>query len=92
MARLSGNANAQAGKTGQAFICGMNFYVSIPANIQAGTQTCAVDQQGFFVVSILNTYVTNGVTIPTREILTGPGVIDASNVERLIAGVLVGAR
>jgi len=87
---------AQAGKTGQVQVCGMNFNDSILANIQAGTQACAIDQQGyqqgFFAVSILNNHVMYGTTIPTREILTGPGVIDASNVELVIAGVKAGAR
>jgi len=86
----------QAGKTGQVHVCGMNFNDSILANIQASTQDCAIDQQGyqqgFFAVSILNNFATYGVTIPTREILTGPGVIDASNVEQVIAGVKAGAR
>lgn len=86
----------QAGKAGQVHVCGMNFNDSILANIQAGTQACAIDQQGyqqgFFAVSILNNYVNYGVTIPTREILTGPGVIDASNVNLVIEGVKAGAR
>lgn len=86
----------QAGKAGQVLVCGMNFNDSILANIQAGTQACAVDQQGyqqgFFAVSILNNFVNYGVTIPTREILTGPGVIDKSNVEQVVAGVTAGAR
>ena len=86
----------QAGKTGSVFVCGMNFNDSILANIQAGTQACAIDQQGyqqgFFAVSILNNFVNYGVTIPTREILTGPGIIDAANVELVIEGVKLGAR
>ncbi|MBL6430101.1 MULTISPECIES: substrate-binding domain-containing protein [Maritimibacter] len=86
----------QAGKTGQVHVCGMNFNDTILANIQAGTQACAIDQQGyqqgFFAVSILNNFVNYGVTIPTREILTGPGVIDANNVEQVIEGVKAGAR
>lgn len=86
----------QAGKAGSVFVCGMNFNDSILANIQAGSQACAIDQQGyqqgFFAVSILNNFVKYGVTIPTREILTGPGIIDASNVELVIEGVKLGAR
>jgi simple sugar transport system substrate-binding protein len=87
---------AQAGKAGQVHVCGMNFNDSILNNIQQGTQACAIDQQGyqqgFFAVSILNNFVNYGVTIPTREILTGPGVIDKSNVELVVAGVKAGAR
>ncbi|MCT4579100.1 substrate-binding domain-containing protein [Donghicola sp.] len=86
----------QAGKTGRVEVCGINFNESILANIQAGSQACAIDQQGyqqgFFAVSILNNFVNYGVTIPTREILTGPGVIDASNVEQVIEGVKAGVR
>ena len=86
----------QAGKTGSVSVCGMNFNDSILANIQAGTQACAIDQQGyqqgFFAVSILINHVQYGTTIPTREILTGPGVVDASNVDLVIAGVEAGAR
>lgn len=86
----------QAGKNGAVHVCGMNFNDSILANIQQGTQACAIDQQGyqqgFFAVSILNNHVKYGTTIPTREILTGPGVIDAANVELVIEGVKAGAR
>ncbi len=86
----------QAGKAGSVAVCGMNFNDSILANIKAGTQACAIDQQGyqqgFFAVSILNNHVMYGTTIPTREILTGPGVVDASNVDLVIAGVEAGAR
>jgi simple sugar transport system substrate-binding protein len=86
----------QAGKAGSVKVCGMNFNDSILANIKAGTQACAIDQQGyqqgFFAVSILNNHVMYGTTIPTREILTGPGVVDANNVDLVIAGVEAGAR
>lgn len=86
----------QSGKMGKVHVCGMNFNDTVLANIQAGTQACAIDQQGyqqgFISVSILNNFVNYGVTIPTREILTGPGVVDASNVEAVIEGVKAGAR
>jgi simple sugar transport system substrate-binding protein len=86
----------QAGKTGQVAVCGINFNQAILQNIQAGTQACAIDQQGymqgFLAVSILNAHVNYGLTVPTREILTGPGIVDASNVEQVVAGVAAGAR
>lgn len=86
----------QAGRAGSVHICGMNFNDSILANIQSGTQACAIDQQGYqqgyFAVSILTNHVQYGTTIPTREILTGPGIVDASNVDLVIAGVEAGAR
>jgi simple sugar transport system substrate-binding protein len=83
-------AVAQAGKAGKVQICGVNFDEAILSQISGGTQTCAVDQQGyqqgFYAVSILNGHVNYGLTIPTREILTGPGVVDASNIKATLAG------
>lgn len=86
----------QAGKTGAVSVCGINFNETILQNIQAGTQACAIDQQGymqgFLAVAILNAHVNFGLTVPTREILTGPGIIDSTNVEQVIAGVAAGTR
>jgi simple sugar transport system substrate-binding protein len=87
---------AQAGKAGKAHLCGVNFDQAILAQISAGTQDCAIDQQGyqqgFYAVSILNGYVNYGLTIPTREILTGPGVVDSSNIKATMAGAKQGTR
>ena len=87
---------AQAGKAGKAHLCGVNFDQAILAQISAGTQDCAIDQQGyqqgFYAVSILNGYVNSGLTIPTREILTGPGVVDSSNIKATMAGAKQGTR
>jgi simple sugar transport system substrate-binding protein len=89
-------AVAQAGKSGKVKICGINFDQAILSNIANGSQACAIDQQGyqqgFYAVSILNGYVNYGLTIPTREILTGPGVIDSSTVKATIAGAKEGTR
>ena len=90
------NGIMQSGKLGQVQLCGMNFDETILSNIKDGSQLCAIDQQGYhqgyLAVSILNGYVNYGLTIPTREILTGPGIIDASNVEATMAGVAEGTR
>ena len=86
----------QAGKTGQVAVCGINFNEAILGNIKAGTQACAIDQQGYMqgylAVAMLNGYVNYGLQIPTRQILTGPGIIDAANVEATAAGVKAGTR
>jgi simple sugar transport system substrate-binding protein len=86
----------QAGKTGLVSICGINFDEAILNNIKAGKQACAIDQQGyqqgFYAVSILNGYINYGLNIPTREILTGPGVVDASNIDATMAGAGQGTR
>ena len=87
---------AQAGKTGQVAVCGMNFDESILTNIKDGTQYCAIDQQGyqqgFYAVSILSGYIAHGLTIASPEILTGPGIIDASTVDAVMEGVAAGTR
>ena len=83
-------AISQAGKTGKVKFCGINFDEAILSQISAGTQACAIDQQGyqqgFYAVSILNGYVNYGLNIPTREILTGPGVVDSANIKATMSG------
>lgn len=90
------NGIMQSGKAGKVHVCGINMDETILNNITEGKQLCAIDQQGyqqgFMAVSILNSYVNYGLTIPTREILTGPGIIDASNVEATKSGVKQGTR
>jgi simple sugar transport system substrate-binding protein len=64
--------------------------------IKDGTQLFAIDQQpylqGYLAVSLLNTYVNFGIDLPTKPVLTGPGIVDASNVEATLNGVAAGAR
>jgi simple sugar transport system substrate-binding protein len=90
------NGLTQAGKVGKVQLCGMNFDETILNNIKDGKQACAIDQQGYLqgylAVAILNGHVNYGLTVPTREILTGPGIIDKTNVEATIAGVKAGTR
>lgn len=92
----SAQAIAQSGKSATVQLCGVNFDEAILAQIKAGAQSCAIDQQGyqqgFYAVSILNGWINYGVNIPTREILTGPGVIDASNIDAVLFGASVGKR
>ncbi len=70
-----------------------------PTNLQrikAGTQLFCIDQQpylqGYLAVSMLNAYVQYGLKVPTAPILTGPGIVDASNVDATLAGATAGAR
>ncbi|ESX80606.1 sugar ABC transporter substrate-binding protein [Mesorhizobium sp. M0027] len=90
------NGLTQAGKVGKVQLCGMNFDETILNNIKDGKQACAIDQQGYLqgylAVAILNGHVNYGLAVPTREILTGPGIIDKTNVDATIAGVKAGAR
>ncbi|NBZ89828.1 substrate-binding domain-containing protein [Stagnihabitans tardus] len=87
---------AQAGMADKVKLCGINFDEAILTQIEAGAQACAIDQQGyqqgFYAVSILNGYVNYGLSIPTREILTGPGIVDATNIASTMAGAKQGTR
>lgn len=87
---------AQAGKAGGIKLCGVNFDEAILTQIKNGEQHCAIDQQGyqqgFYAVSILNGWINYGVNIPTREILTGPGVIDAASIDAVLFGAGEGKR
>lgn len=90
------NGIMQAGKAGKVQVGGVNMDATILNNIVAGKQLFAIDQQGYhqgyMAVSILNGYVNYGLTIPTREILTGPGIVDKANVEATQSGVKKGTR
>lgn len=90
------NGLTQAGKADKVKVGGVNMDETILNNIKSGKQLFTIDQQGYhqgyMAVSILNGYVNYGLTIPTREILTGPGIIDVSNVDATMAGVKAGTR
>lgn len=64
--------------------------------IKAGTQAMAIDQtpyyQGFLSVSTLAANIDFGTKIATEPVLTGPAIVDASNIDATFAGVEAGAR
>lgn len=90
------NGVMQAGKAGRVQVGGLNMDETILANIKGGKQMFAIDQQGYLqgylAVSILNAHVNYGMSVPTRQILTGPGIVDKSNVDLTLAGVKKGVR
>ncbi len=90
------NGIMQAGKVGKVKVGGVNMDETILNNIKKGSQLFTIDQQGYLqgylAVSILNGHVNYGLTVPTREILTGPGIVDSANVDATMAGVKKGAR
>ena len=90
------NGIMQSGKKDKVKVGGVNMDETILNNIKTGTQMFTIDQQGYLqgylAVSILNGHVNYGLSVPTKEILTGPGIVDASNVEATLSGVKAGAR
>jgi simple sugar transport system substrate-binding protein len=86
----------QAGLTGKVKL---GTFDMDPANLQRikdGTQLFCIDQQpylqGYLAVSLLNGYVQYGLKLPTAPVLTGPGIVDATNVAATLAGAAAGAR
>ena len=90
----SANAVSQIG--GSQMIGTFDMNPAVLERIQAGTQTMAIDQQpylqGFLATSMLFAHLKFGTEIATDPVLTGPAIVDASNVETALAGVALGAR
>lgn len=86
----------QAGKMGQVNVGTFDMNQAVLNRIQDGSQAFAIDQQpylqGFLAVSLLASAIDFGTDLPTAPVLTGPGIVDASNIEATLVGVTKGAR
>ena len=86
----------QAGKQGSVIHGSFDLNGAGLQRIQAGTQTFAIDQQPYLqsllAVQLLASHVDFGTKLPTSPVLTGPGIVDASNIETTLQGVERGAR
>lgn len=86
----------QAGKTGAVKLGCFDFNEATLGRIKDGTQAFAIDQQPYLqallAVTLLASNIDFGTDLPTAPVLTGPGIIDAANVDATIAGVAIGAR
>jgi len=87
---------SQAGKTGKVAHGTFDVNASGLARIKAGSQTFAIDQQPYLQallsVTLLAASIDFGTNLPTAPVLTGPGIVDATNIEAVMAGVEKGAR
>lgn len=85
-----------AGKTGKVFLGSFDFNEATLDRIKGGTQAFAIDQQPYLqsmlAITLLASNIDFGTDLPTAPVLTGPGIVDASNVDATIAGVKIGAR
>lgn len=86
----------QAGKTGKTMLGTFDLNQAGLDRIKGGTQQFAIDQQpylqGFLATSLLASAIDFGTDLPTFPVLTGPGIVDASNIDATLAGVAKGAR
>jgi simple sugar transport system substrate-binding protein len=90
------NGIMQAGAAGRVKLGGFDMNQTILDRIANGAQLFAIDQQpymqGYLAVSLLNGFANFGLEIPTTPILTGPAIVDASNVEQTMVGAAKGIR
>lgn len=86
----------QSGRQAGVALASFDMNEANLARIKAGTQLFSIDQQpylqGFLSVSILASAIDFGTSLPTFPVLTGPGIVDASNIDATLAGVKLGAR
>lgn len=66
------------------------------ARIKDGKQSFSIDQQpylqGYLATSLLASAIDFGTSLPTFPVLTGPGIVDKTNIEATLNGVAKGAR
>jgi simple sugar transport system substrate-binding protein len=95
-ANSAANAIAQAGVGDKVKLASFDMDETGLQRIKDGKQLFSIDQQpylqGYLAVSLLHGYVQYGLDLPTKPVLTGPGIVDASNVDTTIAGAAAGAR
>lgn len=86
----------QSGRQAGVALASFDMNEANLARIKAGTQLFCIDQQpylqGFLATSILASAIDFGTSLPTFPVLTGPGIVDASNIDATLAGVSKGAR
>jgi len=98
----AGDANSAANGISQADVADKVKLASFDMDetgltrIKDGKQLLAIDQQpylqGYLAVSLLNGFVNYGLDLPTKPVLTGPGIVSKDNVEATLAGAAAGAR
>ena len=86
----------QASKTGKTMLGTFDLNQAGLDRIKGGTQMFAIDQQpylqSYLAVSLLAAAIDFGTDLPTFPVLTGPGIVDSSNIDATLAGVAKGAR
>ncbi len=86
----------QSGRQAGVALASFDMNEANLARIKAGTQLFSIDQQpylqGLLSVSVLASAIDFGTSLPTFPVLTGPGIVDASNIDATLEGVKLGAR
>ena len=89
-------AMQQAGKTETVALGSFDMNVAGLERIRDGEQLFAIDQQpwlqGFLAVTLADGYVNYGLAMATTPLLTGPGIVDLSNIDATLKGGELGYR
>ena len=95
-ANSAANAISQAGAGDKVKLASFDMDETGLERIKDGKQMFSIDQQpylqGFLAVSLLNGFVNYGLDLPTKPVLTGPGIVSKDNVDVTMAGAKAGAR
>lgn len=87
---------SQADKTATTMLGTFDLNQAGLDRVKGGTQLFAIDQQpylqGFLATTLLASAIDFGTDLPTFPVLTGPGIVDASNIDATLSGVAKGAR
>jgi simple sugar transport system substrate-binding protein len=87
---------SQADKTATTLLGTFDLNQAGLDRVKGGTQLFAIDQQpylqGFLATTLLASAIDFGTDLPTFPVLTGPGIVDASNIDATLSGVAKGAR
>jgi simple sugar transport system substrate-binding protein len=90
------NGIQQAGVTTRVKLGSFDMNETNLDRIKGGTQLFAIDQQpwlqGFLAVSLSDGFVNYALRTATPVILTGPGIVDSSNIDATMAGAKAGYR
>ncbi|WP_417463188.1 substrate-binding domain-containing protein [Kordiimonas sp.] len=83
-------AMQQAGKSETVLLGSFDMNVAGLERIRDGAQLFAIDQQpwlqGFLAVTLADGYVNYGLAMATAPLLTGPGIVDSSNIDATLVG------
>lgn len=86
----------QAGVGDKVKLGTFDMSASVLDRIKNGKQMMAIDQQpylqSFLATTVLADAIDYGMEIPTNPVLTGPAIVDASNIEAALNGVSNGVR
>lgn len=95
-ADAAAQAIQQAGVADKVKLGTFDMSQSVLDRIKAGQQAMAIDQQpyaqSFLAATMLAANIDWGIDLATDPVLTGPAIVDSSNIDAALAGVAAGTR